>query len=160
MEAVQPLQRVLDAPEYQESLTLISDDKAPGAARSFTRSRLKAWGLADLLDRTVLIVSELITNAEQHGGARGFTAAGGSSLSAKPEHIVLTLAAQGGFVAIEVEDNSVLPPIPRLPSSDSIGGRGLRLVTAESDAWGFFVNEDGSGKRVFAFVSRQSPCPV
>lgn len=46
---------------------LAANDRAPGKARSFTREALTAWGVEDLLDQAVLIVSELTTNAERHG---------------------------------------------------------------------------------------------
>ena len=125
------LQSVIEFPEYQVILTMVSDDRAPGAARTFTRETLSAWGLEDLMDRTVLIVSELTTNAARHGGTPGGTArpadANGQMVA---EHITLTLTAQSGTVGIEVEDNSPLPPVPRASGPDSLDGRGLLLVTA------------------------------
>ncbi|MFF1676127.1 ATP-binding protein [Streptomyces sp. NPDC058256] len=146
------LEYVIDAPEHRESLTMIADDRAPRAARSFTREMLTAWGVEDLLDRAVLIVSELTTNAELHGsGLGGHERAVGAE---DAERIKLTLAVQANIVGIEVEDNSPLPPIPRPSSPDAVDGRGLLLVTAEADAWTACSNEDGSGKRVRAFVKR------
>lgn len=154
------LESVIESPEYRVSLTMVSDDMAPGAARTFTRETLSAWGLEELMDRTVLIVSELTTNAERHGGRPGGTErpadANGQMVV---EHITLTLTAQSGTVGIEVEDNSPLPPIPRTSRPDSLDGRGLLLVTAEADAWTACLNEDGSGKRVLAVVRRREAVP-
>lgn len=148
------------SPEHRMSLTMVSNDRAPSSARTFTRERLSAWGLEDLLDRTVLIVSELTTNAERHGGTPSDTEHPAESKSQMmAERITLTLSAQDGIVGIEVEDNSPLPPIPRATGPDSLDGRGLLLVTAEADAWTAYPNEDGSGKRVLAVVKRRESAP-
>ncbi|MEV0929233.1 HAD-IA family hydrolase [Streptomyces phaeochromogenes] len=158
MMPIQSLASIIESPEHRVSFTMVSDDRAPGAARTFTREMLSVWGLEDLMDRTVLIVSELTTNAERHGGASSGTErpsdANGRVVA---EHITLTLAAQSGIVGIEVEDNSPLPPIPRTSGPDSLDGRGLLLVIAEADAWTACPNEDGSGKRVLAVVKRREP---
>lgn len=118
------LESVIESTEYRVSLTMVSDGRSPGAARTFTRETLSAWGLEDLMDRTVLIVSELTTNAERHGGTPGGTErpadANGQMVA---EHITLTLTAQSGIVGIEVEDNSPLAPIPRASGPDSLDGR-------------------------------------
>jgi len=160
MMPIRNLESVIESPEHRVSFTMASDDKAPGAARTFTREMLSAWGLNDLMDRTVLIVSELTTNAERHGGTPGgiecCVDADGQVVA---DHITLTLAAQEGIVGIEVEDNSPLPPIPRVSGPDSLDGRGLLLVTAEADAWTACANEDGSGKRVLAVVKRREAAP-
>ncbi|MFE2709153.1 HAD-IA family hydrolase [Streptomyces mirabilis] len=161
MMSIQSLESVIESPEYRVSFTMVSDDKAPGAARTFTREKLSAWGLDDLLDRTVLIVSELTTNAERHGGTPGdIERSAGANGQVVAERITLTLAAQDGIVGIVVEDNSPLLPISRVSGPDSLDGRGLLLVTAEADAWTACPNEDGSGKRVLAVVKRHefAPC--
>src|SRR5450755_1329072 len=38
-----------------------------GIGRSFTRTALRRWGLPGLCDQAELVVSELVTNAIQHG---------------------------------------------------------------------------------------------
>ncbi|MGW0653317.1 HAD-IA family hydrolase [Streptomyces umbrinus] len=154
------LESVIESPENRVSLTMVSDDMAARAARAFTRETLSAWGLEDLMDRTVLIVSELTTNAERHGRTpvdieRPADANGRMVV----EHITLTLTVQSGIVGIEVEDNSPLPPIPRASGPDSLDGRGLLLVTAEADAWTACLNDDGSGKQVLAVVRRRESVP-
>ncbi|MCX4673031.1 ATP-binding protein [Streptomyces sp. NBC_01381] len=157
----QALASVIGAAERRKSLTMTASDRAPREARAFTREALTDWGLEDLLDRTVLIVSELTTNAERHGCSPA--APGGSedkSADDRKEHITLTLAVHTGGVGIEVEDSSPLPPTPRDASVDSIDGRGLQLVSAEADAWVACPKADGSGKRVVALVRRPDPCPA
>ncbi|MEC4020484.1 ATP-binding protein [Streptomyces sp. H27-D2] len=140
-------------PEHRESLTLASDDLAPGAARFFARQRLADWDLEDLADRALLIVSELATNARRHGRTQP---------EKEVELITLTLTLQDGVVGIELEDNSSVPPVAPVGAEGAEGdldGRGLLLVEAEADAWTARLHEDGSGKRVLAFLQRRVPAP-
>ncbi|MFE5713736.1 ATP-binding protein [Streptomyces sp. NPDC056501] len=145
---------ILDAPQHQKSLTLTADDTAPGTARAFTRDVLTAWGAEDLLDHVVLIVSELATNAEHHGRLAHHDGVEEAKGRQHQDEITLTLALQAGIVGIEVEDNSSEPPVPRIASPYATSGRGLLLVSALADAWTACPKQDGSGKRVIAFVKR------
>lgn len=145
---------ILDAPQHQKSLTLAADDTAPGTARCFTRDVLTAWGAEDLLDHVVLIVSELATNAERHGRLAHHDGVEEAKRRQHQDEITLTLALQASVVGIEVEDNSPEPPVPRIASPYATGGRGLLLVSAVADAWTACPKQDGSGKRVIAFVKR------
>ena len=147
-----------DAPEQQKSLTLAANDRAPGAARCFTRDVLTAWGLEELMDQAVLIVSELTTNAESHGRRKENAGGASSGLQGKKdEEITLTLAVQAQVVTIEVEDNSPCAPVQRVPEQYGTSGRGLWLVSAMADSWTTRPTEDGTGKRVLAFLSRPEP---
>ncbi|WAU00036.1 ATP-binding protein [Streptomyces nigrescens] len=146
MDAPLAFESAIESPEHQESLTLPSDDLAPRAARTFTRKTLADWGLDELADRALLIVSELATNARRHGRTKS---------EGEVELITLTLAVQNGVMGIELQDNSTLPPIPRADGLDALDGRGLLLVAAEADAWTARLNEDGSGKKVLAFLVRR-----
>ncbi|MER6100642.1 ATP-binding protein [Streptomyces sp. NPDC001728] len=154
MERIGNLGSVIDAPEHRTSLTLPADELAPSRARSFTRAALIAWGVEDLLDEIVLIVSELTTNAEQHGRQPAEPDNWPSAADRNLDEITLTLAFQADVVGIEVEDNSPEPPVPRVASPFATGGRGLFLVSAVADAWTACPKQDGSGKRVIAFVKR------
>ncbi|MFD8011570.1 ATP-binding protein [Streptomyces sp. NPDC058955] len=154
MERIGNLGSAIDAPEHRTSLTLPADELSPRRARSFTRAALTAWGVEDLLDETVLIVSELTTNAQQHGSRAAEPDNRPSAADRNADEITLTLAFKADVVGIEVEDNSPEPPVPRVASPLSTGGRGLFLVSAVADAWTACPKRDGSGKRVIAFVKR------
>ncbi|MCD2468621.1 ATP-binding protein [Streptomyces sp. MBT42] len=157
MDRIESLGSIIDVPEHHKSLTLVADDRAPAKARSFTRDALTLWGLNDVLDDAVLIVSELTTNAERHGRVVADPQLGPGSESDHVGEITLTLAAQARYLGIAVEDDSPEPPAPHPPSLYATGGRGLLLVSATADTWCAFPKEDGTGKRVVALVRLPEP---
>ncbi|MHB9864478.1 ATP-binding protein [Streptomyces sp. YIM S03343] len=143
------------APEDRKSLTLAADDRAPGAARSFTRGVLTLWGLEDVVDDAVLIVSELTTNAVRHGQTCEAAEEDCSTSQAESrEGITLTLTVQTDVVAIEVQDNSPQEPVQQAPEHFTTSGRGLSLVSSIAESWTTCPTEDGTGKRVSAFLKR------
>ncbi|MFH9071340.1 ATP-binding protein [Streptomyces alboflavus] len=161
MVTIQALDTINEAAERRKILTMVANDRAPREARAFAREALTAWGLEDLLDRTVLIVSELTTNAQRHGRAPQVPGESENEAVGRPdEHITLTLTALVDVVGIEVEDNSPRSPKPRVAPVDSSDGRGLQIVTAEADAWRACLKADGSGKRVVALVRRPAADPT
>ncbi|MBM7440951.1 anti-sigma regulatory factor (Ser/Thr protein kinase) [Streptomyces sp. HB132] len=72
----------------------------------------------------------------------------------------LRLSAEGTAIRIEVTDTrGERLPAPTGPASpDQEGGRGLLLVAALADRWGWYPCVDGPGKTVWA-VLEVSPCP-
>jgi anti-sigma regulatory factor (Ser/Thr protein kinase) len=112
----------------------------PGAvpcARAHTRQVLWEWGhqLAGLADAAELVVSELITNAV--AASRGMP-------DVPP--VCLWLASDRARVVILVGDRS--PRSLRInPGVDPDSGRGLLLVDAVSDRWGWHpATTDGPAK--------------
>ena len=80
--------------------------------------------LGDRYEDTVLMVSELVTNAIRHG--RGAT-------------VRMTARVRGGSFHLEVVDGGhgfEAPDRPADPSSP--GGRGLQIVGSLSDDWGVY----------------------
>ncbi|MET8688095.1 SpoIIE family protein phosphatase [Streptomyces sp. NPDC004732] len=114
---------------------------APAAARKFVRAALADWtelgvpaatGLTDrLADDSVLLVSELVTNAVVHAGTA-------VELMCRLDEALPGESAD--FVVIEVSDhhpsravrNEQRPP----PSGTPEYGRGLHLVATLSESWG------------------------
>jgi serine phosphatase RsbU (regulator of sigma subunit)/anti-sigma regulatory factor (Ser/Thr protein kinase) len=78
-----------------------------------------------------LLVSEIVTNAVRHGGAR------------QGEHIDLRVALAGDHVRVEVRDPGpgFHDIAPSLPETDSGGGYGLYLVDLYSTNWGVSGSE-------------------
>ena len=101
--------------------------EAPGLARRALRQWIGGVaGTDELADDATLVVSEAVTNAVVHGCS-------GPRLSAE-----LTR----GRLRIEVHDTSRDPPVVRSPSA-APGGRGLRILAAVADAWGWSMTATG-----------------
>jgi anti-sigma regulatory factor (Ser/Thr protein kinase) len=87
---------------------------------------LHEWGLRDLAGDAEMIVSELITNAIE-----------ASTLLPERPPVSLRLLLAGKALVIEVWDHSPLGLEPREADADDECGRGLTVVAALSDRWGW-----------------------
>lgn len=118
-------------------------------ARHFTASMLRGWDMAALVDDVGVIVSELVSNASRYGLRRGAEADG-------TEHPVwLGLLRQGSAVLCSVSDPGTDVPVVKEPDWDAETGRGLHVIDALSDSWGWTA-PDRTGKAVWAVVSPPS----
>jgi anti-sigma regulatory factor (Ser/Thr protein kinase) len=79
-----------------------------------------------MLERLELVVSELASNAVIHAETRF--------------DVRLTI---GEPIRVEVIDGSPIPPVVRHPVRLDLGGRGLIIVDAAADRWGFDLVDDG-----------------
>lgn len=106
-------------------------------ARELVDITLISWALNFLSDPAKLIVSELFTNAMEHGE---------SSVG----DVWLLLTHEGERVAIGVWDSN--PQMPEMGSCDLFGesGRGLYLVASLADTHGSYRVENPQGKIVWA----------
>ena len=109
---------------------------APGDARRATTEVLRRWELPTLVDRVVLVVSELVTNSVRYGRP--------------PLH--LDLRRLRGRVRVDVHDT--VPEEPSLHDRppvdpDRESGRGLLIVSAIADEVGV-EQVPGDGKHVYA----------
>jgi anti-sigma regulatory factor (Ser/Thr protein kinase) len=86
------------------------------------RRSLSSWGFDAQAPALELAVSELVTNALEHGDGA----------------IELQLSAQGDELRLEVVDEGrgPAPPALRDVPVDEPGGWGLRMVDEVADAWG------------------------
>ncbi|MYZ34028.1 ATP-binding protein [Streptomyces sp. SID4917] len=101
---------------------------------------MAGWGLSELEDSAVLIVSELVSNAGLHA-------------KVTPEQIIETrYFRSSGALRIEVHDGSPDRPWPRPADPEATDGRGLLLVDALADEWGV-ADRGGPGKVVWASLS-------
>jgi anti-sigma regulatory factor (Ser/Thr protein kinase) len=116
----------------------------PGAvrcARLHARLVLAEWRLSsDLQDTTELLVSELVTNAVRASGR----------LAERPP-VQLHLRSDRARVLVMVYDASPLLPEPADPGGDGETGRGLMLIEALADCWGWIPA--AAGKAVWCMVS-------
>jgi anti-sigma regulatory factor (Ser/Thr protein kinase) len=122
---------------------------APGAgsvhaARDFTVATLNRWGAAERCQDIVIVVSELLTNALRH-------ALPGSGDARPRRPVRLGLLQLGLYVLCAVADPSTAAPVPQSPGAFGETGRGLHIVYALSDGWGYTTS--GTGKVVWAMFT-------
>jgi anti-sigma regulatory factor (Ser/Thr protein kinase) len=110
-------------------------------ARRFTKNTLREWGLGSLADDAEAIVGEFVANAVSHAAR---PAASGQPLG-------LRLLRRTGEVMCAVLDPSDLAPVLRVPDRTEEAGRGLQMVDALSDVWGWSP-VTGRGKAVWAIL--------
>jgi anti-sigma regulatory factor (Ser/Thr protein kinase) len=135
----------------QSTLVIAALPTATPCARLHARNIAHEWGLGELVDTLELVVSELVTNAVQasvdHDGRPRYS----------PEHglacIHLRLSTDGLSVLVEVWDENVGVPAPGEPDLDAEGGRGLLLVDALTEHWGWDLAPSGRGKVVWALMA-------
>ena len=111
------------------------------AARKFTRNTLREWDLASLADDAEAIVGEFVANAVSHATR--------SAESGQP--LGLRLLRRTGEVMCAVLDPSDIAPVLRMPDRNEEAGRGLQMVDALSDVWGWSP-VTGRGKAVWAIL--------
>lgn len=89
---------------------------------------------ADIASRVATVVSELATNAIRHAKSA----------------FLLEVDSNDGHVRVSVFDPSTDPPRQSIRAKGDPTGRGLMIVEALSDRWGF--HPDGDGKVVWAEI--------
>jgi two-component sensor histidine kinase len=90
--------------------------------RRFVAETLQDWQVDEaLLEPVLLVTNELVANAIVHAQSAP----------------VLSLAEAGPDLMVKVADSSPTVPVPRAGTPDETGGRGLILVQALADQWGF-----------------------
>src|ERR1022692_1318541 len=122
-----------------------TDASSVRESRDFTVLTLRRWGVADRAEDIVVVVSELLTNAIRHA----------QPAAAQPRlgwPIRLDLLQSGPCVLCMVVDPSGRPPVPQEPGCLGEAGRGLQIISALSDQWGFTTPTD-LGKVVWAMFS-------
>jgi anti-anti-sigma factor len=142
LELYASLQDALDAavarpPHLRDELVLAPIPTAAAAARAFVRDVLGSWQLAlpdnTLVDRAVLLASELVTNTVIH---------------ARTE-LRLRVELRGDLLHLAVRDgNPWMLRLVAIPGPEAEGGRGLWLVDQLAQAWGVNRHPDG-GKVVW-----------
>ena len=131
----------------QRRLRLPPELTAPGAARNLVTEACQAWRMSALLHAGRAVVSELVANAVEHART----------------DLVVTVARRGTALHLTVRDGcpalprplALAAPIPDRPLDER--GHGLRLVEADSIAWGAVPTADG--KVVWAVVRSRDGRP-
>ena len=137
--------------------SLGADPGSVRAARDFAVAILQRWGMAERSTDIALVVSELMTNALRHAGSGS-----GSGDTGPRRPIRLGLLQPGPCVLCAVADPGRAAPAPQRPGSRDETGRGLQLICALTDRWGYTTPSE-TGKVVWALfraASTASPGPV
>ncbi|WP_432137914.1 MULTISPECIES: ATP-binding protein [unclassified Streptomyces] len=119
-----------NCPAYSQTLPCAPETARTG--RAFVRAVLAAWQLSGHADRAALITSELVGNASKHTSCR---------------LIRLTVRRPSpAWVRVGVVDRApwVVPEL-HPAGDDEESGRGLLLIDAIADRWGYDLK--GSGRR-------------
>ena len=115
-------------------VTLPTDRSAPRHARRFLDEHWCVEHAALLRPQAEMVVTELVTNAVQHG--------------TPPIAVLLDCEGEDGVVTLSVSDRN--PNLPHVVDAapDALQGRGIRLVEVLSDEWG--VRTRPGGKTVWS----------
>lgn len=112
---------------------LTPDPSSLRVGRQFVARTLRGWDVNEShLEPVTLVANELVANAIVHANSAP----------------VLSLAANGSDLMVRVSDDSPNLPAFRSPMPEQTGGRGLMLVNALADRWGY--DPRPSGKVVWA----------
>lgn len=96
---------------------LAANDFAPKTARLIISRELSLWKFGTLSDDVILMVSELITNAERHGKP--------------PISLTMRLAEHSGgrlLLTVQVDDTSAARPVWHMGGEEDEHCRGLGIV--------------------------------
>jgi anti-sigma regulatory factor (Ser/Thr protein kinase) len=118
----------------------------PAVVRAFIRTTLPAWRLNSLTDDAEMVASELASNAVAAStGNSGHPVYVGGRMPL----VRAFLRTDGVRLVLEVWDQAPGIPVLRDVGDDEESGRGLVLVDAIADDWGW-CPVTGSGKVVWA----------
>ena len=132
---------VSDRWPLQDFLELGALVSAVPCARLHVRQVLWEWGIGNLGDSAELLVTELVANAVR--ASREMARAGA---------VRLWLLSDSAQILLLVWDASPQPPALTDVPDEAEHGRGLMLVEAVSEQWGWYSREDGDGKFVWAIA--------
>jgi anti-sigma regulatory factor (Ser/Thr protein kinase) len=138
-----------DRPLRITTCALSGQARSVRIARDFTFATLRRWRAAHSSQDIALVVSELVTNALRHALREPGT-------TGPPGQVRLGLLEYGPWLLCAVDDPGKTAPVPRPCGSLAETGRGLQMICALSDQWGY-TNPSDTGKTVWAiFTARRT----
>jgi len=128
--------------------SLATKPKPARAARDFAVATVQRWGAGERADDIAIVVSELVTNALRHA-----LPASGRTQHGRP--VRLGLLQPGPCVLCAVADPGRTVPVAKEADVLAETGRGLHVVGALADLWGYTTPSD-KGKAVWAMFSART----
>jgi anti-sigma regulatory factor (Ser/Thr protein kinase) len=119
---------------------------AAPCARLHARHVLSEWGLRAVRESVELVVSELVTNAIKASQAMEW-----------PFPVRLWLLSANTRVLVLVWDGNPQPPMRLDAIDEAESGRGLVLVEALSQKWGWYAHAELGGKVTWALIAPEVP---
>ncbi|MEU6535426.1 ATP-binding protein [Streptomyces sp. NPDC047000] len=136
------IETLTDTTVREFSVQLSPTPRGARLARLLATEQLRSWELP--LDPAALVVAELANNAVTHGRVQG-------------RDFLLTLHVVAGLLRVEVTDTSGdRLPRPQQADADAESGRGLALVEALADCWGW-IPGPSPRKTVWAEIRCSQP---
>ncbi len=120
---------------WWRSPELPPEPESVGAAREFVVGCCERWGLVDVSETAVLLVSELATNAVRHARTP----------------VTIWLARRLDRIVLSVQDGSPVHSHVEHPDTLDEHGRGMLLVDVLAERWG--EREVPDGKMVWAEIA-------
>ena len=136
-----------ECPPQIATCALSTEARSVPAARDFTFATLRRWGTGHDSQDIAIVVSELVTNAVRH-------ALPGAGANGPPGRVRLGLLQYRPWLLCAVADPGTATPVPRASGSLAETGRGLQMICALSDQWGYTKPSD-AGKIVWAMFTER-----
>ena len=149
LSAPHPARTACEFPLRMATCALSGQARSVRAGRDFTVATLRRWRTTYSSPDITVVVSELVTNALRHALPE-------AGLTGPPGQIHLGLLEYRPWLLCAVADPSRATPVPRRTGSLAETGRGLQMIGALSDLWGYTEPGD-AGKIVWAmFTARHA----
>ncbi|MFE5816945.1 ATP-binding protein [Streptomyces sp. NPDC056479] len=133
------------------ALRLVGAEQGCGQARDFVRRTLDAWELDHCGPDALTVVTELLANAVLHAVPH-CPARSGPHPSAEPEvWLKLSLRRPAHLVCAVIDPSDHPPVYPHTSDPLDEHGRGLRIIDALSEHWGW-TRRHPMGKTVWAML--------
>ncbi|WP_228044312.1 ATP-binding protein [Streptomyces ferrugineus] len=131
-------------------LPLAGAEQGCGQARDFVRRTLESWELGHCGPDALMVVTELLANAVLHAAPR--PAARRAPADAEAEIWLRLSIRRPAHLVCAVTDPSDHPPVyPHTSDPFDEHGRGLRIIDALSEHWGW-TRRHPMGKTVWAML--------